>query len=663
MVRRVAAYIALFLGQALSVAGAGNKDDVYDYIVVGSGPGGAPLAVNLAKAGHSVLLLEAGDDQTSDVTTHILALGIPLPTNRWDFYVRNYQDDAVTLKNNHLTWQRADGSLWVGNGSAAPADATLKGIHYPRGATLGGSSVINAAGAVLPSRNDWDVIGQITGDRKGWNADRFRRIFERIENNHYLPEGTPGHGFDGYLDIVGNNGTLWEKHFDLVKAFKSMVAMVGGDPDDAVEMASRDINNPSLDRDRTQGLFGLPFHANSTWSRFSSRDIILETIAATKKNGKPRYPLTLKTQSLVTRVLFDKKNKKLPRATGVEYLEGKSLYSADPRHDPSSSSKGTKRTATARREVILSAGVFNTPQLLQLSGIGAASDLEKLNIPVVADLPGVGTHLQDNHELPLIGIANHPFQSLPFENDPVCTYGFPTPEQDPCLVLFQTEQRGPYAREGFNSNAFLLKTNHSANGDNDILFFSFPEGAFRGFWPMEAVSNIPPEAPGTLGMSMVKLNPSNGAHGTVKIRSADPQDTPEINFNLFSDPVGGDRDLGAMADAAAWSREMFKGVEAPLGPLRSAEPPCAPGTTPEGCREGDKQWIREQTFGHHAVGTAAIGANNDKNAVLDSKFRVRGVSGLRVVDGSAFPRVPGAFPVLSTFMISEKASEDILGDL
>lgn len=136
MVRHIAACLAALLGPTLGVCGGpgggGGGDSTYDYIVVGSGPGGAPLAVNLAKAGHSVLLLEAGDDQTSDVTTHILSLGVPLPTNRWDFFVKQYSDEGQTLKNNHLTWKRADGSLWVGNGSAAPADAKLLGVHCER---------------------------------------------------------------------------------------------------------------------------------------------------------------------------------------------------------------------------------------------------------------------------------------------------------------------------------------------------------------------------------------------------------------------------------------------------------------------------------------------------------------------------------------------------
>lgn len=141
-----------------------NGQDVYDYIVVGSGPGGAPIAVNLAKAGYSVLLLEAGDDQSADITTQIISIGSNAPTNRWDFWVRQYSDETQQRRNNHLTWTRADGSLFVGNGSSAPADATVLGVQYPRGATLGGSSVINAGVAVLPSKATWDSIGTLTGD-------------------------------------------------------------------------------------------------------------------------------------------------------------------------------------------------------------------------------------------------------------------------------------------------------------------------------------------------------------------------------------------------------------------------------------------------------------------------------------------------------------------
>lgn len=481
------------------------------------------------------------------------------------------------------------------------------------------------------------------------SADKIRRIFQRIEKNLYLPPGTAGHGFDGYLKINGNDGYIWDNNPQLVETLKPMVASVRDNPAQILPMFTRDLNNPSPNRDKTQGLFGLPFHVNQTWGRFSARNIVLDTLNAKKPNGSPKYRLTLKVHSLATRVLFDNKPGKKPKATGVEYLEGQSLYSADPRSNPSTT--GTLRQAKARREVILAAGVFNTPQLLQLSGIGPAADLAQHNITVLVDLPGVGKHLQDNQEMPVVGLANEPYTSIPEPGDPQCTFGFPP---DPCIDAWRQGQ-GPYARAGSNAHAFMLRTNHSTSNQVDIFMFGIGNFAFRGYWPFEAVSNIPFDPPGTFGLSMVKINPQNRA-GTVKLRSANPRDTPVINFNLFSQ--GGATDLGAMADVVAWARNAYGGVAAPLGPIQPTEPPCNGGN----CRAGDEQWIKDQAFGHHAVGTCAIGHKDDPDAVLDSKFRVRGVEGLRVVDGSAFPRVPGAFPVIATFLLGEKAAGEILDD-
>ena len=125
---------------------------------------------------------------------------------RWDFFVRNYANDTLTLQNNHLTWRRSDGSFYVGRNP--PAGATLLGLYYPRGGTLGGSSAINAIGSVLPSDSDWQNIVDITGD-SSWNPAHMRNIFKSIENNHYLPPGTPGHGFNGYFDTNQGNQSIW----------------------------------------------------------------------------------------------------------------------------------------------------------------------------------------------------------------------------------------------------------------------------------------------------------------------------------------------------------------------------------------------------------------------------------------------------------------------
>lgn len=133
--------------------------DVYDYIVVGSGPGGGPLASNLARKNYTVLLIEAGDQSTQGSS------GQYPPQITWDFFVKNYEDDKRTMMHNHLVWKTTAGAYWVGKGSATPpAGATFLGVYYPRGATVGGSSMINAMCTWLPPDSDWDYIGNITGD-------------------------------------------------------------------------------------------------------------------------------------------------------------------------------------------------------------------------------------------------------------------------------------------------------------------------------------------------------------------------------------------------------------------------------------------------------------------------------------------------------------------
>lgn len=130
----------------------------YDYIIIGSGPGGGPLASNLAKANYSVLLLEAGDD--SSVTG---ADPYP-PSITWDFFVSHYPEgDERNEAFSHLTWRTPEGAYWVGRDNP-PAGSELLGVYYPRGATLGGSSMINAMATWLPPDSDWDYVVELTGD-------------------------------------------------------------------------------------------------------------------------------------------------------------------------------------------------------------------------------------------------------------------------------------------------------------------------------------------------------------------------------------------------------------------------------------------------------------------------------------------------------------------
>lgn len=133
--------------------------DQYDYIVVGSGPGGGPLASNLARANYSVLLIEAGDQSTQGNS------GQYPPQITWDFFVKHYSDEKRNMMNNKLVWKTTQGRYWVGPGnSTPPAGAKFLGVYYPRGATVGGSSMINAMCTWLPADSDWNHIVNITGD-------------------------------------------------------------------------------------------------------------------------------------------------------------------------------------------------------------------------------------------------------------------------------------------------------------------------------------------------------------------------------------------------------------------------------------------------------------------------------------------------------------------
>lgn len=137
---------------------AAAATDEYDYIVVGSGPGGGTVASNLARAGYSVLLVEAGDLSNAG------SGGQYPPQLTWDFFVKHYEDAARQNRYSHLTWRTKEGAYWVGRDNP-PAGAKLLGVYYPRGSTVGGSSMINQMVTFLPPESDWNYIVNITGDQ------------------------------------------------------------------------------------------------------------------------------------------------------------------------------------------------------------------------------------------------------------------------------------------------------------------------------------------------------------------------------------------------------------------------------------------------------------------------------------------------------------------
>jgi choline dehydrogenase len=461
-----------------------------------------------------------------------------------------------------------------------------------------------------------------------------------LENDHVVPPGTKGHGFSGFLDISVNGPEYLRNQSDAQTILAATAKKLGQPQTDVFAMVARDLNNNDVDHDQQTGVFGFPAHRDPMGRRVHAGTAVLQTLSATNADGSKKYPLTLSTESLATKILFNTTGSVKPKAIGVEYLQGQSMYKADPRYN--ASNPGMKMQAFARKEVIISGGAFNTPQLLKLSGVGPKAELTKFNIPVVVDLPGVGTNLQDNPEVGNIATANKPALA---NLGPICTWGAPG---DPCLDAWY-QGKGMYAQGPLN--AIMVKTSNAT--ERDLFIFGIPSASFRGYWPSLTVNPIAPDPPSTWDFSIVKIHPQSRM-GTVTLNSADPRDTPEINFRFFEGP-GSDADIAAMAEGMQLGRSIFESIPAPLGPFTEVFP-CAD-------KKCDlKQKVLTQSWSHHASSSAAIGADSDPMAVLDSKFRVRGTTGLRVVDASAFPRVPGGFPVIPTFMISMKASEDILRD-
>ncbi|OTB08946.1 putative GMC oxidoreductase [Hypoxylon sp. CI-4A] len=571
----------------------------YDYIVVGSGPGGAPLAANLARAGYPTLLLEAGDDLGNN-KNYSEMINFNLAANdeksRWDFFVTHSSDEEREGKYEHTTWRKPDGSFYVG--LEPPEGSERLGIWYPRSATLGGCAMHNGGVCSLPSDDDWDAIAESTGDDT-WLAKNMRQYFERIETAQYVPPETPGHGYSGYVNVTISDPAFMQQTSDMQAIAGGIIGVVGGN-------VTQDINALDPDRDQATGVFGLASHADPNGHRVGTNTYVRATL-----DDPSKFPLTVQLQSLVTKVLFSEDTEQ-PTAIGVEVLRGRSLYKADPRYN---GTKGEVVQILANKEVIISGGAFNSPQILKLSGIGPAEELKKFDIPVIKDLPGVGEKLGDNYEGSVLTLASRPLNGT----------------SGPIAVMLKT----PTARKNRNIYGWCK---------------SF---SFEGFWP-----GYPTEyGPAEYECAFVHMNPRSQA-GYVHLRSSDPQEPPEINLKFFEQ--GEDEDLTEMLDAAKIFRKAITAVGEPLGPFDEKHP--CPGINQNCTDAAQKEFLKLQTYSHHASSTCGIGPAEDELAVLDSKFRVHGVKNLRVVDASSFPAVPGAFPVCPVFMLAEKATDDILRD-
>jgi choline dehydrogenase-like flavoprotein len=484
-----------------------------------------------------------------------------------------------------------------------------------------------------------------------------RHYFKKLERNRYAPSSLIGHGFDGWLTTSLTDLRLViedQKLLSLIlagatAAGRSLVGKLVTTVAGLAGILLRDLNNGLPFRDYETGAFQVPLAVDvPEYKRTGPREFLMKTINAVNKDGSRKYHLDLQLDTLVTNVRFDKSGPK-PRATGVDYLTGKSLYRADPRASRTEAN-GKHGSVSAAREVILSAGSFNTPQLLKLSGIGPKEELSKFNITTLVDLPGVGRNLQDRYEMGTIGKS-----PTDFVLTSKCTFMYTMP--DPCLDQYNNN---PFFKGTYTTNGIaiaIVRKSSVAEDEPDLLVTGAPVN-FPGYYPNYSYDGLKDSQHWT--WITLKSRGRNNA-GTVELQSTDPRDMPLINFHSFDTGVTEDgadeKDLQAVYEAMEFSRTIFQD----LIPLDGGFEEVWPG--PNVTTESDmKDFIKREAWGHHACCTAAIGEDNDPMAVLDADFRVRGVDGLRVVDASSFPKIPGYYVALPIYMISEKAADVIIAD-
>jgi len=598
------------------------KTPDFDYIVVGSGAGGGPVACNLAKAGYKVGLIEAGQEpDTPSYTVPVFhTYASEDPEMSWQLFVQHYSQHP-----------ERDPKYRAKQG----------GIFYPRAGTLGGCTAHNAMITIYGHASDWDHIAWLTGD-PSWASDKMRAYFERLEWCGYVDKpgaGQPNptrHGFAGWLHTTGPELELVFQDKALLETVLKAVfgAWLEGLSGPLPQLLPGDPNDW-----RTPQFEGVCFVPAATLSgrRASTRELIDTTRAALPQQ------LVVKMSTLATKVLFDAGM----RAIGVECWEGQHLYKADPQAvaDPQPDEDYEVKRYYCKREVILAGGAFNSPQLLMLSGIGPRAHLEQFGIPCLVDRQSVGTNLQDRYEIGVVTELNQDWQVLAG-----ATFAPPLPNEkgDPCYVQWQNGT-GVYTTGG--AVLAVIKKSAPERPDPDLFIFALP-GKFYGYFPgyskeVERTKNF-------LTWAILKAHTINNA-GYVRLRSASPLDSPEINFKYFDEGSDGQKlDVESVANGVEFVREISKKNS-------SIKQETLPGPK-VGTHEQIVEFVKNNAWGHHASCTNPMGPANNPLSVVDSNFRVIGTQNLRIVDASVFPRIPGFFIVTPIYMIAEKASDVIIAD-
>ena len=456
-------------------------------------------------------------------------------------------------------------------------------LYQPRGKVLGGTSSINGMVYMRGTPTDYD--GWRQRGCEGWGWDDVLPFFKKAQDQERGP--SEFHGAGGPLHVSN-----------------PVRCMLG----DAMVQAAVEAGVPANDDFNGARQEGVGYYQTTTTNRrrWSSARAYLGP-------AKARRNLTISTQSHTTRLLFDG-----TRAIGVEYQ----------------SPEGQK-TAYAKGEIVVSGGVYGSPQLLQLSGVGPGDLLQEFGVPLVRDMEGVGKHLHDHFNTYLVWRCSQKVTLNDLAASPLrkLTQG----------AQYVFTRSGQLSNAGIYAGAFIKSDPRLEEPDLQINMF--------GWSAYERLrTGIKPHPFSAFTLSPVHLRPEG--RGTVRIKSADPLAAPAIRFNFLASEY----DFQALIYGTRFSRKIV--AQAALKPFVVEE--VIPGPQ---CQTDDdiREEIRVRGVSNlHPVGTCRMGREVD--SVVDPRLRVHGIEHLRVADASIMPQVPGGNTNAPSIMIGEKCAAMILED-
>ncbi|KAI5860471.1 putative glucose-methanol-choline oxidoreductase [Durotheca rogersii] len=589
------------LGSSFGIPG---DNATFDYVVVGGGTAGLTLATRLVeqKAG-SVAVIEAGTfyEISTSNTSQVPAL------------------DGLFASRGEHDWQPLNDWGYV---TTPQVGGYNESIHYARGRMLGGSSARNYMAYHRGTAGSYRLWAEAVGD-DSYTFDNFLPYFEKSVNFTGPSEARFANATPRYdPSTLGDEttGPLSVTYSRYAQAFATW----------ATE-GLRAIGFPTIDGFQSGRLLGQSyclFTINAdTMVRDSSETSFLRQ--ALKYPEYMVYPLTM-----AKRIVFEGK-----RATGVVV-----------------NTQGAEYILSARNEVILSAGFVGSPQLLLVSGVGPADALRELDIPVVADRPGVGQGMQDHVYFGITYRVNAPTlsaledpafaaqQAKLFEDSGDGMYANPTTD-----VLAWEKVPEPHRSRMQNSSVATLDRYYPADWPEvEYLTLSNYIGAqtdSRRGAPRDGYNYA------TLAVSIVAPR----SRGTISIASADTAVPPNINPNFLADRTDADVAVAGFKRA----REFWRSDT--MRPFRVGGE-YFPGANVTTDAQIENVIRRSYNTIYHGACTCAMGRAGDRHAVVDTKARVFGVEGLRVVDAAAFPLLPPGHPQATVYALAEKIACDISGN-